>query len=182
MNQKKNISSAAKRMKQQKTTTQTDTSKNAMNANTVKHNTEKCRPASTSLNGKTEVNNSSIQTIKNQCKGMEKITLSQLLEKQQTLAAKVIALQEIENFEKPLEIKTEVDSENSFRLSVSYGRSWHNDILSWTAERKDYGDDKDIHANEEAYDAMTKAIDEALTVAEARANTIIAKIASIFKK
>ncbi len=109
---------------------------------------------------------------------MEKSTLTQLLDKQSLLAAKTITLRQVDGNRKAIKVYTSIESEECYTISVKYGNTWDSDgvCLEWTAEKKDYGDDKTLHDNMETYEAMTQKIDEMLSAIEERANEVISTI------
>ncbi len=115
---------------------------------------------------------------------MTKSTLSQLLDKQSRLAAKAITLQQVGGFAKSVKVVTDITSNEAFTISVKYGNTWDLDgvCLEWVAEQRNYGEDKSLHENADAYDQMNETLDKMISDIEDRASDIIDTIKAYLKK
>lgn len=167
----KNISSAATPTKAQKQTTSTNMSSAARKKDTT-------APAATD----TVVNMESNLSQFNPHKVMKNSEFMQLVEKQTELAQKALLLQEC-GIINSVDIKTDV-SNGSFDVAVIINH-YASDQREWRASKLNYGDDKDVHENLDAYNELLQFVDAEIEKLNQRSQTIVARITnllSIFKK
>lgn len=106
----------------------------------------------------------------------------QLVGKQTELAQKALLLQEC-GIVKSVDVKTDV-SDGSFEIAVIINH-YASGQREWRASKLNYGDDKDVHANLDAYNELLSYVDAEVDKLNQRSQTIVARISSLldtFKK
>lgn len=169
--QTKNISSAVTLTKAPKATTSTHTSKDVKKKDTA--------PAATdTMSGKIQEHFKSL----NPYKFMNNSDFMQLVGKQAELAQKALLLQEC-GVISSVDIKTDV-SNGSFEVAVVINH-YASDQREWRAQKLNYGDDKELHENMDAYNELLSYVDAEIDRLNQRSQSIVARISnllSIFKK
>jgi hypothetical protein len=167
----KNISSAAKHTKTQNRKPSTNTSNAARKKDTA--------PAATdTVSDKIQEHFKSL----NPYKFMNNSDFMQLVGKQSELAQKALLLQEC-GIINSVDIKTDV-SNGSFDVAVIINH-YASDQREWRASKLNYGDDKEVHENLDAYNELLQFVDAEIEKLNQRSQSIVARIAnllSIFKK
>lgn len=167
----KNISSAATLTKAQKQTTSTNMSNAARKKDTT-------APAATD----TVVNMESNLSQFNPHKVMKNSEFMQLVEKQTELAQKALLLQEC-GVINSVDVKTDI-SNGSFEVAVIINH-YSSEQREWCASKLNYGDDKEVHTNLDAYNELLDYVNAEIDKLNQKSMTIVERISSllsIFKK
>lgn len=106
----------------------------------------------------------------------------QIVGKQTELAQKALLLQEC-GVISSVDIKTDV-SNGSFDVAVIINH-YASDQREWRAQKLNYGDDKELHENADAYNELLSYVDAEIEKLNQRSQSIVARIGnllSVFKK
>ena len=106
----------------------------------------------------------------------------QLVGKQSELAQKALLLQEC-GVINSVDVKTDI-SNGSFEVAVIINH-YSSDQREWRASKLNYGDDKEVHENLDAYNELLQFVDAEIEKLNQRSQSIVARITnllSIFKK
>ena len=102
---------------------------------------------------------------------MTKFSISQLLDNQSRLAQKAIKCQAL-GLVKTVDVTTEIYSAESWKLKVAVNE-YYGEGHSWTAMKKDWGDDQAPHYDEENMVVLEELLDQTIADARAKAQDII---------
>jgi len=113
---------------------------------------------------------------------MQNSDFMQLVDKQTELAQKALLLQECGVVDS-VDVKTDV-SNGSFEVAVIINH-YSTSQREWRASKLNYGDDKEVHTNLDAYNELLEYVNAEIDKLNQRSQSIVARISnllSIFKK